>query len=84
MSEIASFYGFTVSMDNAFEGTPNILIDYNEDDIHAHYDLDKNEFTDGNLNASMKRIIREWLDDHVLLLRAMWDERTITSLPDWE
>jgi hypothetical protein len=33
MSEIARFYGFTVSMDNTFTGNPNIFIDYEEDNI---------------------------------------------------
>jgi hypothetical protein len=82
--EIARFYGFAVSMDNSFSGSPNILIDYEEDNIKGHYDLVSGEFTDVEFPKSMKRIISEWLEDHILLLKAMWNEKTLTKLPDWE
>ena len=84
MSEIARFYGFTVFMDSAFEGSPFILISYEEDDINGRYDLEKEEFSEGNFEDCMKRIISEWLDDHIQHIKAMWNEKTITSLPDWE
>ena len=84
ITEIARFYGFSVLMDNSFEGRPNILIDYVDDNIKGHYDLISGEFTDGDFSKCMIRIISEWLDDHIQLLKAMWDEKTLTMIPDWE
>ncbi len=84
MVEITHFYGFTVSMDNTFNGTPCICIDYPEDGIMGRFDIEKEEFIDGDFKESMKRIIIEWIDDHIQTLRAMWNERTITILPEWE
>ncbi len=84
MSEIASFYGFTVSMDNTFEGSPHITIDYKEDDLKDRYDLEKGEFAEGIFPQNMMRIISEWIDDHIQILKAMWDEKKIAILPDWE
>ena len=84
MSEIARFYGFTVLMDDRFEGSPNILINYEEDNIKARYDLEKEKFTDGDFSQCMLRVIKEWIADHIQTLRAMWSEKQITVLPDWE
>ena len=84
MSEIARFYGFTVSMDHSFTGSPNILIHYEEDHIKGHYDLAKGRFIDGEFSQSMVRVIREWIDDHIQILKAMWSEKQITVLPEWE
>lgn len=74
MVEIAQFYGFTVSMDNTFNGTPYIFLDYFEDGIKGRFDIEKEEFIDGDFKESTKRIIIEWIDDHIQLLRAMWNE----------
>ena len=84
MSEIARFYGFTVSMDNNFEGSPNVLINYEEDNIKGHYDLENGGFVDGEFSQSMTRVIKEWIEDHIQILRAMWYEKQIAELPDWE
>ena len=84
MSEIARFYGFTVSMDNSFKGTPGIVIDYKEDHLKGYYDIQNDVFTNDNFPQNMKRVIIEWLEDHIQTLRAMWNEKTIVQLPDWE
>ena len=84
MSEIARFYGFTVSMDNNFEGSPSVLIDYEEDNIRGRFDLEKEQFVDGDFPQSMLRVIKEWIGDHIQILKAMWSEKQITVLPDWE
>ena len=84
MSEIARFYGFTVSMDNNFEGSPSVWIYYEEDNIKGCYDLEKGKFIDGDFPQSMIRVIKEWIEDHIQILKAMWSEKKITVLPDWE
>ena len=84
MSEIARFYGFVVFMDNNFGGSPNVFIDYEEDDIKGHYDLVKGEFTDVEFPDYLIRVIAEWINDHIQVLNAMWNEKMITKLPDWE
>lgn len=84
MSEIARFYGFTVSMDNTFTGNPNIFIDYEEDNIRGHFDLEKGEFTDAVFPQYLVKVIMEWIGDHIQVLKAMWNEKMITELPDWE
>ena len=84
MSEIARFYGFVVFMDKSFTGSPNVLIDYEEDNIKGHYDLNKREFTDVEFPKYMIKVIMEWINDHIQVLNAMWNEQMITKLPDWE
>ena len=84
MSEIASFYGFTVSMDNDFKGEPSVLIDYREDNISDRYDLETGKFVNGAFSQTMIRILTEWIDDHIQILKAMWAEKKIAVLPDWE
>ena len=70
MSEIARFYGFTVSMDNTFTGNPNIFIDYEEDNIRGHFDLEKGEFTDAVFPQYLVKVIMEWIGDHIQVLKA--------------
>lgn len=84
MEEIARFYGITVSMDKNFHGKPVVLFDYEEDHLEGYFDLEKGEFIDDTFPKYVIRVIREWIDDHIQILRAMWSEKQIAMLPEWE
>ncbi len=84
MAQVAEFYGFKVFIDNDFEGSPNILVDYEEEHLRGHYNLEKCEFTDIVFPEYLIMVIQDWISDNINALKKMWEQKTISVLPEWE
>lgn len=84
MSEIARFYGFKVSVDSSFSVTPNVMFDYEDDDIEDIYDLEEEQFSKNIFPKYLRDVVQEWLADNLQSLKDMWANKEIVMLPDWE
>lgn len=84
MSKIAEFYGFEVFMDSTFSGEPQIFINYSEDNIKGHYNIEKGIFEDVEFPNYLIDVICDWISDNIQLLKKMWSSRTILAVPEWE
>lgn len=84
MSKIAEFYGFEVYVDDSFSGEPQIFIDYSEDSISGHYNIKDEKFVDVVFPNYLIDVICDWIGDNIYVLKKMWLEKTVLSVPEWE
>lgn len=84
MAKIAEFYGFEVFVDSTFPGEPHVIVNYVEDGLRGHYDITKNEFTDVIFPKYLFDVVNDWMSDNMQLLKQMWTDRKIITVPNWE
>lgn len=84
MTKIAEFYGFEVFVDSTFSGEPQVVVNYNEDGLEGHYDIINNKFTDIVFPKYLFDVINEWISDNIQLLKQMWADKKIITVPNWE
>ena len=83
MKKIAEFYDMEIYMDEEFEGKPAVDINYLDDHIYGHIDLDTGTI-DGNFSKYVRPVIEVWLKEHKDTLLQMWKEHRIEAIPAWD
>lgn len=83
MKKIAEFCDIEVFMDEQFSGDPCVEINYLDDDVRGHIDLQSGRIT-GAFSKYVMPVIEAWLQEHKELLLSMWNDNRISPVPAWE
>ena len=83
MKKIAEFCDIEVFMDEHFSGDPCVEINYLDDDVRGHIDLQSGRIT-GAFSKYVMPVIEAWLQEHKELLLSMWNNNRISPVPAWE
>ena len=81
--KIAEFYGFRVFVDNTFSGKPQVVIDYEDDNIVGVYDIEQDAFEQDIFPDYLVKVLNEWIADNRFVLKEMWAKKKIISIPEW-
>lgn len=83
MRKIAEFYDIEVFMDETFSGTPSVEINYLDDDVCGHINLDSGQIS-GSFSKYVLPVIEAWFKEHRDSLIGMWTKNKIELIPAWE
>ena len=82
MEKIAEFYDFEVFMDNQFSGEPSIFVNYMDDNVEGHINIQTGK-VEGGFSKYVLPVLLGWYDEHKDILISMWDNKEIRTLPEW-
>ncbi|MGN0316408.1 MAG: helix-turn-helix domain-containing protein [Lachnospira sp.] len=81
--KIAEFFDIEVYMDSNFTGTPNIGINYLDDNVQGNIEIDSG-IINGNFSKYVLPVLMEWFYEYRPMLKDMWNNKQIKLLPAWE